>query len=216
MTVVYNTLKDPTGEPVQAEVEVKLVASLIYPGNGGFVHGNETEVLGIWAYHTNASGEWTADLQPNSEIEPPGTYYEVTQRYNPGRRTSKTFIDVPATGGPYWIGDLMIVSPSDIDRYVQASQVTVVPGAGITSTNVQDALIELRQAITSGTGDAHYHHDQTIPSATWTIVHMLGKNPSVSVTTSGGDQVEGAVTYVDVNTVTVSFTAAFSGDAYLN
>ena len=62
----------------------------------------------------------------------------------------------------------------------------------------------------------NYAHDQPLASSTWTIVHNMGKNPSVSVVDSSGDEVEGEVNYVSSNQLTISFTAAFSGKAYLN
>ena len=44
----------------------------------------------------------------------------------------------------------------------------------------------------------------------------LGKFPSVSVVDSANDEVIGEVTYIDTNSLTIKFTAAFSGKAYLN
>lgn len=57
---------------------------------------------------------------------------------------------------------------------------------------------------------------QTTPSATWTIVHNLGRFPSVTVVDSAGSEIHGAVLYVDSNNVTISFSAATAGSAYLN
>lgn len=65
-------------------------------------------------------------------------------------------------------------------------------------------------------GDKHYSHEQMVASATWTINHGLEKYPSVTVVTSGGDEVEGDVSYPSLNIVTVTFTSAFGGKAYLN
>ena len=50
----------------------------------------------------------------------------------------------------------------------------------------------------------------------WTINHNLGKKPSVSVVTSAGDSVIGDVHYIDDDNLTVSFVAAFGGQAFLN
>ena len=61
-----------------------------------------------------------------------------------------------------------------------------------------------------------YAHDQSAASASWSITHNLGKYPSVTVTDSAGDEVEGEVRYNGVNSVTVTFSAPFSGKAYLN
>jgi hypothetical protein len=69
---------------------------------------------------------------------------------------------------------------------------------------------------TPGSAPQAYTHDQASPSATWTIVHSLGYYPNVAVVDSAGDDVEGLVTYADVNTVTIAFSAAFGGKAYLS
>ena len=48
------------------------------------------------------------------------------------------------------------------------------------------------------------------------INHNLGKYPSITVIDSGGSEVIGEVEYVDTNNVTLTFSAAFSGKAFLN
>ena len=57
---------------------------------------------------------------------------------------------------------------------------------------------------------------QAIASASWDIVHNLGRFPTVATIDSTGRQVEGDVVYLSPNELTVSFTAAFAGAAYLN
>lgn len=64
--------------------------------------------------------------------------------------------------------------------------------------------------------DKHYKHVQGTPSASWIVSHGLGKYPSVRVFDSAGTEVVGAVDYTDLNNLTITFSAAFSGEAYLN
>lgn len=61
-----------------------------------------------------------------------------------------------------------------------------------------------------------YIHNQSTSSATWTITHNLGFYPSVSVVDSGGNYVVGDVTYVSLNVVSIAFSSAFGGKAYLS
>lgn len=61
-----------------------------------------------------------------------------------------------------------------------------------------------------------YHHTQGTSSATWVINHQLGWYPNVTIQDSGGSIVEGEITYTSVNSLTVTFTGAFSGNAYLS
>lgn len=68
-----------------------------------------------------------------------------------------------------------------------------------------------------GTGsDATYTHRQTTASAVWDVTHGLGKYPCVSVFDSSGDEVGGDVEFLSANALRLTFSAAFSGVAYLN
>jgi len=60
-----------------------------------------------------------------------------------------------------------------------------------------------------------YVHNQPAVSSTWTINHTLGGRPSVTVVDSAGTVVYGEVQYLSNSQVVVTFTAPFSGYAYL-
>lgn len=64
--------------------------------------------------------------------------------------------------------------------------------------------------------DKNYIHNQSIPSSIWSINHNLNKFPSITIVDSGGTEVEGDVDHVDQNNITVTFSASFSGKAYIN
>lgn len=68
----------------------------------------------------------------------------------------------------------------------------------------------------SGLGDLSFIHVQGTSSAVWVINHPLTFHPNVTVVDSTGRQVEGDVDFTDADTVTVTFTAAFAGTAYLS
>lgn len=80
------------------------------------------------------------------------------------------------------------------------------------SVTISEAVVGLQGA----SGDLHYTHTQSTPSATWTITHNLGKRPSVTIVDSGGNEWKTAVEHVSNNQTIVRFTAPFSGFAYLN
>lgn len=61
-----------------------------------------------------------------------------------------------------------------------------------------------------------YVHIQTASSSVWEISHGLGKYPSVTIVDSANSVVIGDIQYIDENTLIVSFTGGFSGQAYLN
>lgn len=64
--------------------------------------------------------------------------------------------------------------------------------------------------------DKTYIYDQTVPSSVWTIEHNLEKFPAVNIVDSAGTEVIGAIEYIDINTVVITFTGAFSGRAFFN
>jgi hypothetical protein len=75
-------------------------------------------------------------------------------------------------------------------------------------------------ALSSATIDAavlndRYIHTQSSVSSTWNIVHALGGRPSVTIVDSAGTVVVGDVVYNSNTSITVSFSAPFSGFAYL-
>lgn len=80
----------------------------------------------------------------------------------------------------------------------------------------QDAPNQIVVRIGGAGGNTRRHvHTQASPSTTWVINHTLGGKPSVSVVDSADTMVVGEVTYNSNSQVTVEFTAAFSGYAYL-
>jgi hypothetical protein len=64
-------------------------------------------------------------------------------------------------------------------------------------------------------GDVAYTHTQAIASATWTINHNLGFNPTAVVLDSAGTNCEGSFSYPTVNQMVITFNSAFTGIAYI-
>jgi len=64
--------------------------------------------------------------------------------------------------------------------------------------------------------DKHFTFVQSSAAATWSITHNLGKFPSVSIVDSGNTVVYGDIDYTSENALTITFSAAFGGKAYLN
>lgn len=66
------------------------------------------------------------------------------------------------------------------------------------------------------TTQVSYTHTQGVASDTWVIAHNLGYNPNIQIFDSGENLVEGSVTHTDANNITVTFSIAISGVAYLS
>jgi len=65
------------------------------------------------------------------------------------------------------------------------------------------------------TGSDRHIHTQGSAATSWTVTHTLGGHPSVTVVDSTGTVVIGGVQYDSETQVTLTFSAAFSGSAYL-
>ena len=61
----------------------------------------------------------------------------------------------------------------------------------------------------------YYEYDQGTPSAVWEINHNLQFRPAAVVIDTSGTTVEGEINHISVNELTITFSAAFSGKAYL-
>lgn len=61
-----------------------------------------------------------------------------------------------------------------------------------------------------------YVHSQIQASNIWIINHPLNKFASVTIVDSGGSVVIGDISYESINKIILTFSAEFSGEAYLN
>jgi hypothetical protein len=115
--------------------------------------------------------------------------------------------------------DIVInTSLSQATPYVLKSTILDL-GLGLTgSNNFQGTTVEidLDIAYIKQQVREHYVHDQQVASTSWTVTHNMNKYPSVNVVDTANDEVTGDVRYNSLNQITISFTAAFSGKAYLN
>ena len=64
--------------------------------------------------------------------------------------------------------------------------------------------------------DKHFTFTQATPANPWNVAHNLNKYPSVTVALPSGQVGQADVTYVDENNLTITFTGAESGKAYMN
>ena len=74
--------------------------------------------------------------------------------------------------------------------------------------------------LSSGLADKTFEFEQVTPSTAWgnngAVTHNLAKFPSITVVDTAGTVVTGQYDYIDNNNVTLTFSAAFAGKAYLN
>jgi hypothetical protein len=60
-----------------------------------------------------------------------------------------------------------------------------------------------------------YVHTQAVSSAVWTINHNLNGQPTAVVLDSAGTQCEGTFSYPSSSQMIITFTAPFTGTAYI-
>ena len=65
-------------------------------------------------------------------------------------------------------------------------------------------------------GDLNFTFNQAVASTTWNVTHNLGKNPSVSIVDTSDQEVFAQVDYINTNSLTITFSSAQAGKAYMN
>jgi hypothetical protein len=113
--------------------------------------------------------------------------------------------DTPISGGT--VGDLLIV---DLDTSL--GFISDVPVGSVLKSG------GIGQLPTWGASDSDktFVFTQAVASSVWNITHNLNKFPSVTIVDSSNREVEGDVLYIDNNSITLNFSAAFTGKAYIN
>ena len=120
-----------------------------------------------------------------------------------------------AWDGNQW--DQVSVSESNLSQIADAFNKTVV-AIDVTADN-ENRTITLTYRDNLSIQDSYkfsHIHNQTVSSSTWNITHNLNKYPSVSIVDSSNEEVIGEVEYINSNSLTVKFSAPFSGKAFLN
>lgn len=108
----------------------------------------------------------------------------------------------------------------DLARTTQTVDLVVSGGPTlelVRTTSVVDLIVPTATVVINPNAGSFYEHQQATPATVWTINHNLGKHPSITVLDSISRMVIGFdVVYSTLNSLTITFSAAFSGTAYLN
>jgi hypothetical protein len=67
-----------------------------------------------------------------------------------------------------------------------------------------------------GSGGSYFEYHQAVAATRWTIQHLLHYEPAVTVKNPAGNTVRGSVKHVDDNNLTIDFSEAIAGVAYLS
>lgn len=235
--VVTGTYVTPSGAAAKGRVTFTPTARVVDEDDAVIIEDTQTATL-------NSSGSFSIELPTtdNELLSPSGWAYEVSVRLY-GVRPQKFFAFLPYGDGSTvdLLNEISTSSSPVTDSTVSYSTrgpigprgPGVVAGEGAPSNSEgQDGDIY----IDSDTGTYYgpkadgawpvevlyqpgqtlrHVHSQPVASTTWSITHALGGRPSVMIVDTGGNVVIGDISYNSDTSVTVSFTAAFSGYAYL-
>jgi hypothetical protein len=97
---------------------------------------------------------------------------------------------------------------------VSTNIIEVNSGGCVTRINVNPAVSITNNYGTNG--GASFIHDQIVPATVWLISHNLGYVPNVWAVDAGGTNIDGTVTVIDNNSITLTFSTAVTGKAYLS
>ena len=79
-----------------------------------------------------------------------------------------------------------------------------------------DSIYALAAYPGGGTGDANYVFNQLSPAAVWTVAHNLGKWPAVTIVDDNDELIYADVEFVDNDSLTITFSTAVAGRAFIN
>lgn len=112
----------------------------------------------------------------------------------------------------------IVVNAIPVEVYTEVSEAETT--ISVTEQEIvltaEESVVTLEVNIGGDSNDKHIRHVQATPSASWVVGHNLNKYPAVSVVDSAKTKIYGDVNYNDANTVTITFSAAFAGEAYFN
>ena len=217
LITVTGTYLLPTGAPASGSVSFTLTAPMRDASTDVTITPQEQVVA------LSNSGSISINLYANDDAttQPDGVTYEVNERLNETGYNKYYFtLNSNSPNGRFNLADVVpntepiVTFNYATKEYVDsriggASSISFTPTSEITSTTVQAAIEEVR-------AKSKFVHTQASSATTWSITHNLKFYPNVSIVDSALSHVIGEVTYVDENSLTVSFTSAFSGKAFLS
>jgi len=122
---------------------------------------------------------------------------------------------VYAWDGNQW--DQVSLSDTQLSQIAEAFNKTVVDITVTADNENRTITLVYRDTLSiQETFKFSHIHNQTVSSSTWSITHNLNEFPSVSIVDSSNAEVIGEVEYTNANSLTVKFSAPFSGKAFLN
>lgn len=216
LITVTGTYLLPTGHPASGSVSFTLTAPMRDASTDVTITPQEQVVA------LSNSGSISINLYANDDAttQPDGVTYEVNERLNETGYNKYFFtLNSNSPSATFSLADVVpntepivtynYATKEYVDSRTSSTTLAFTPTSEITSTTIQGAIEEVR-------AKSKYVHTQASAATTWSITHNLKFYPNVSIVDSALSHVMGEVTYINENSLTVSFTSAFSGKAFLS
>tara|TARA_R110000744_G_scaffold229911_1_gene348067 strand:- start:345 stop:1049 length:705 start_codon:yes stop_codon:yes gene_type:complete len=132
-----------------------------------------------------------------------------------GRPVILARLDNPNNFGVYTLDSLVVDSGNA--NFYNAAFTLITANGEITANKYYGFAVYPEIGSGGGGDDKHFTFNSPSPaSAVWNVTHNLGKFPSVSITTSAGDAIYADIEYIDINSLTITFSYPTGGKAYMN
>ena len=189
--------------------------------------------IGSDAAYANATKNFTVNkvaafLNSANKIDSQSLMYKY-QDWQTGDTRENTFYTAPLVGSYVLITKRSNVSDWAIYQWNSSNQdineplfydigLTHISSNGVFKKNEEYflSLLQLNSIGPTPVSDKNFVYVQGTSSAVWVVNHNLNKYCSVSVVDTAGTEVIGTVDYNSLNTITITFSAPFSGEAYFN
>jgi len=140
----------------------------------------------------------------------------------------------PVTGQPAVDNAIKITDRNDLSSFGVYTFTSLTLVSNVTGMHIYDIGLAFKKGAgaiqskhiyginidPSDNDDKTFEFEQVTPSTAWgnngVVTHNLAKFPSITVVDTAGTVVTGQYDYIDNNNVTLTFSAAFAGKAYLN
>jgi hypothetical protein len=179
---------------------------------------------------TRENGTISFSVPQASETVPFNTITDLKfSQYTKAMAQVDTFYTAPLVGSYVLITKRSNVSDWAIYQWNSSNQdineplfydigLTHISSNGVFKKNEEYflSLLQLNSIGPTPVSDKNFVYVQGTSSAVWVVNHNLNKYCSVSVVDTAGTEVIGTVDYNSLNTITITFSAPFSGEAYFN
>mgnify|MGYP003644570684 FL=1 len=136
----------------------------------------------------------------------------------------------PVTGQPAVDNVIKITDRNDLSSFGVYTFTSLTLVSNVTGMHIYDIGLAFKKGAgaiqskhiyginidPSDNDDKTFIYEQVTPATTWNVPHNLAKFPAITVIDTANTVVTGQYTYIDNNNVTLTFSAAFAGKAYLN